>query len=325
MDCMIRRILKLDDGDEPTDAFAFRGASSLAADLLRHDGAKGSGSRAGCAPHVWLCAAGTHAEAIRMYASLYCAQRRQLETPADAEPLLVLLDATDADVAEARKYAYERLVADGARAYSAVHITTATAVVSQFTLVLDLNGVLVDKLFDPERKAPASRYHVRCGAFAVTVRPGARAFVAWALEAFGRVVVWSSLRRENVDAILGAVFGGATVRKMHAVLGNEDSPRDTERPEFKRTRESRGGSASHSQANVAILKDLDFLAEKIGGCARDMVMVDDSYDKVRRHSAQALVPRSFTPHCHRDLLARDHTLMDVVKPGLLALCLARGW
>lgn len=184
---------------------------------------------------------------------------------------------------------------------------------SRATLVLDLNGVLLDKLFDPRAELPRHLYHARFGAFAIMVRPGAQAFLRWAVANFSKVVVWSSLRCENVKGIFRAAFGEELYAELAAVLGNEDSPRDAENADMRDGR------------NCAILKDLRWLAERVDGVDPDRtVIVDDSDVKVRMDAERALVLRR--AFCIRELsdpaAVNDRVMSDVIKPALFALLFA---
>lgn len=276
------------------------------------------------APRAWVVDA-RHVDPsplLMLYHELYncCARRQAADTDcAEADPVLLLVEPAASCVASARSLFFERLCVrlQGAevRAYSAAPVARPVSRVAracrELTLVLDLNGILVDKIFDPHaRDVPDQLCHARYGAFAIVVRPGAGAFLRWALHAFGRVVVWSSLRRDNVHGIVRAAFGADLLARLAAVLGNEDSPRDDEVVDIKDGR------------NCAILKDLDFLAERIGGgaAAARMIIVDDAQHKVRRHLRQAIIPRvKFT--LDGGLLdpkvANDRGLFEVIKPAIL--------
>lgn len=295
------------------------------------------------APHVWIvdCRQPDHRASMTLYHELYnCSVRRHAADAdcAEADPLLLLVSPDASCVAAARALFFERMRHDdpadvdvgverapgeargvaetGARrvrVYSPAPVASPASRLAQtcrdFTLILDLNGILVDKIFDPHaREVPDQLCHARHGAFAIVIRPGARLFLRWAFSAFARVVAWSSLRRDNVRGILQAAFGAELASLFSAVLGNEDSPRDEQVVDMKDGR------------NCGILKDLDFLADRIGGRVDRMVVVDDAEHKVRRHLGQAVIPRhkfDLTGGLLDPKVANDRGLFEVIKPAIL--------
>lgn len=184
------------------------------------------------------------------------------------------------------------------------------------TLVLDLNGLLIDKIFDPTRHVRSWMVHAQFDHFRVLIRPGALHFLHWALQHYSRVGVWSSLRRANAAGIIAAAFPRDVVDRLAFIWGNEQAPRDDLHPEIKD-----GGR------NCAILKDLDVLASELRVPADTMVIVDDSELKVRTHRHRAVViPPSVAFHppdfLHGSIFSDREALSRVVKPALvhLALC-----
>jgi hypothetical protein len=77
------------------------------------------------------------------------------------------------------------------------------------TIVLDVNGLLLEKLYDPQG-AHVNNGCVRVGKFSVFVRPHAREFVAWCLRRF-EVVIWSTSQRRTLRPLLPLIFS-PTVR-----------------------------------------------------------------------------------------------------------------
>lgn len=156
------------------------------------------------------------------------------------------------------------------------------------TLVLDLNGVVCDKLFDPNRKLPSVGVHARTRLFSLVKRPGASEFLSWALGRFQNVVVWSSLRRRNVEEVLHALFSHDEVDRIAMILGNEDSPRDERYPEMR------------EETNVAILKDLAILPELMKlrseppSTWSNILLCDDSERKSRIYPGNRVLVPSFS-------------------------------
>ena len=85
---------------------------------------------------------------------------------------------------------------------------TPTAAAPRHLLVLDVNGLLLDRQRSRVEGAPPPDLEYGSASLRSYVydRPHAREFVAWALQRF-RVAVWSSARSQNLAPLVQHVFG----------------------------------------------------------------------------------------------------------------------
>lgn len=287
------------------------------------------------APDAWVVDPSSPEGAVELFEVIYNSEPRSRAAvdsgAVDADPLLILMtersDESDERFLELmaarlyKRFSFSEGM-DPPGVSKTIHVFSAAPsskneylrirrdLVSSSSLVLDLNGVLLDKLFDPKHELPAHLYHARFGKFAIITRPGAFSFLCWAVANFSKVVVWSSLRRENAEGVFVQAFGEELRSRLAGILGNEDSPRDEENPEMREGR------------NCAILKDLRWLSGRVPGVdpART-VIIDDSEVKVRKDADRALViGRAFTI---RELVdpsvVNDRVMPEVLKPAILSL------
>lgn len=180
---------------------------------------------------------------------------------------------------------------------------------SQLALVLDLNGVLCDKVFDPRRNIQPWASHGRFQAFSVSKRPGLDAFLHWAQRRFQHVIIWSSLRYENVMGILHTILTRDLFDSLApSIIGNESSPKDERFPDIRDGR------------NVAVLKDLSVLAERVRdfpGVHRTIIC-DDSSNKTRLNPERRIVPPAYVVHSVFDRAAHGDRGLETLRWALEA-------
>ena len=141
-------------------------------------------------------------------------------------------------------------------------------------LVLDLNGLLVDRIYirnARERQQFLKKVSdekitrpQRSGDFLVFLRPGCKDFLRFVMRDFD-VAIWSSARKRNIHPILKLLFTPSSRRQLHAIYGQEecqkmDNPNSEHKPLF--------------------IKDLRSLWETCGS-AEYTLLVDDSPEKAQ--------------------------------------------
>lgn len=158
----------------------------------------------------------------------------------------------------------------------------------KFLLVLDVNGLLVDRV-----NPGGSDYLQSCGAMPdvhvhgskVYKRPGVDEFVYWLTRNY-EVAVWSSCRRRNLDPIIQAIFPGRLQDQLVAIL--DQSACDVDGT----VASSNGGTKER------FIKDLNRVWAVVGeGASIDhatTLMIDDSpYKAVRNPANTAIHPREY--------------------------------
>lgn len=192
---------------------------------------------------------------------------------------------------------------------------TRTAATPPLLIVLDLNGVLVERWsphYESREVATAAAFrapdaHLRQGV-KLWVRPGARRFVA-AMTRRHTVGVWSSAAPSNVAAVLDVLWARDDARRLAFVRSRGGCRADT----------SGGGGQFGTEKVLADLRDPRF------GVA-NTVMVDDTPSKVRRQPANAVIVPEFSAaaaEAGRVDFLRDDTL-DWLALYLEYVALGRG-
>lgn len=160
---------------------------------------------------------------------------------------------------------------------------TRTAATPPLLVVLDLNGVLVER-WSPHHAvrgaATAADFrppdaHLRQGV-KLWERPGARRFVA-AMTRRHAVGVWSSAAPSNVAAVLDVLW----------------APEDADQLAFVRSRDGCRADTSGGGGQFGTEKVLADLGDPRFGVA-NTVMVDDTPSKVRRQPANAVIVPEFS-------------------------------
>ena len=141
-------------------------------------------------------------------------------------------------------------------------------------LVLDLNGLLVDRVFirNPKERQQFIRQvtaqklgrPTRSGDFLIFLRPGSKDFVHFAVQRFD-VAIWSSARKRNIAPLVKLLFPASLRGQLRAIYGQEnchriDNYKDRQKPLF--------------------VKELRNLWQECGS-AETTLLIDDSPEKAQ--------------------------------------------
>lgn len=170
----------------------------------------------------------------------------------------------------------------------------------QHLLVLDVNGLLVDRLQEAAATPPDLRY----GRFFVYDRPHVRDFVVWLLQRF-RVAVWSSAQLHNVEPMVQHVFG-KSASALRFVWGQDRCSVD-----------GKVRLASGKGSKPRFLKELRHVyAAGLGTEKGTCLLDDDEYKAARNRPHTALHPRPYS-------VAQRATDVELGEVGVLRRLLAR--